>query len=197
MSEFCELWFGIGATIFTITFLFLILSILKEAEMSDFKEYKPMEEEYNIQAAVENLRKAYWSNETKKVAKIFTDAEDIIISSICHHGYTVSKENADRWISIKTRPLTEEEKQNAIEKHDIDPDDLEYPFAWHFDCELPELKEGEQSVDVLVTTYGGFVKATNFFIDYLGCPCFEDMDVAGEFVAWMPLPKAYESEAAK
>lgn len=31
MSEFWELWFGIGATIFTITFLFLILSILKEA----------------------------------------------------------------------------------------------------------------------------------------------------------------------
>lgn len=105
------------------------------------------------------------------------------------------RREADRWISIKTRPLTEEEKQNAIEKHDIDPDDLEYPFAWHFDCELPKLKEGEQSVDVLVTTGLGFVKVTNFFIDYLGCPCFEDMDEAGELVAWMPLPKAYESEA--
>ena len=98
------------------------------------------------------------------------------------------------WIPIKTRPLTEEEKQNAIEKHDIDPDDLEYPFAWHFDCELPKLKEGEQSVDVLVTTESGFVKVTNFFIDYLGCPCFEDMDEAGEFVAWMPLPERYEAE---
>lgn len=98
------------------------------------------------------------------------------------------------WRPIKTRPLTKEEKQNAIEKHDIDPDDLEYPFAWHFDCELPKLKEGEQSVDVLVTTDLGFVKVTNFFIDYLGCPCFEDMDEAGEFVAWMPLPERYESE---
>lgn len=105
------------------------------------------------------------------------------------------RREAEKWISIKTRPFTEEEKQNAIEKHDIDPDDLEYPFAWHFDCELPKLKEGEQSVDVLVTTDLGFVKVTNFFIDYLGCPCFEDMDEAGEFVAWMPLPKAYESEA--
>lgn len=98
------------------------------------------------------------------------------------------------WRPIKTRPLTEEEKQNAIEKHDIDPDDLEYPFAWHFDCELPKLKENEQSVDVLVTTDLGFVKVTNFFIDYLGCPCFEDMDEAGEFVAWMPLPERYEPE---
>lgn len=98
------------------------------------------------------------------------------------------------WIPIKTRPMTEEEKQNAIEKHDVDPDDLEYPFAWHFDCKLPELKEGEQSVDVLVTTDLGFVKVTNFFIDYLGCSCFEEMDEAGEFVAWMPLPEAYKSE---
>lgn len=98
------------------------------------------------------------------------------------------------WIPIKTRPLTEEEKQNAIEKHDIAPDDLEYPFAWHFNCELPELKESEQSVDVLVTTDLGFVKVTNFFIDYLGCPCFENMDEAGEFVAWMPLPERYEAE---
>jgi len=98
------------------------------------------------------------------------------------------------WIPIKTRPLTEEAKQNAIEEHGVDPDDLEYPFAWHFDCELPELKEGEQSVDVLVTTDLGFVKVTNFFIDYLGCPCFEDMDEAGEFVAWMPLPESYEAE---
>lgn len=98
------------------------------------------------------------------------------------------------WRPIKTRPLTEEEKLNAIEKHDIDPDDLEYPFAWHFDCELPKLKEGEQSVEVLVTTDLGFVKVTNFFIDYLGCTCFEDMDEAGEFVAWMPLPERYEAE---
>lgn len=98
------------------------------------------------------------------------------------------------WRPIKTRPLTEEEKLNAIEKHDIDPDDLEYPFAWHFDCELPKLKEGEQSVDVLVTTVLGFVKVTNFFIDYLGSTCFEDMDEAGEFVAWMPLPERYEAE---
>lgn len=98
------------------------------------------------------------------------------------------------WHPIKTRPLTEEEKQNAIEEHGIEPCDLEYPFAWHFDCELPKLKEDEQSVDVLVTTALAFVKVTNFFIDYLGCPCFEDMDEADEFIAWMPLPEGYKSE---
>ena len=35
------------------------------------------------------------------------------------------RREADKWISIKTRPLTEEEKQNAIEKHGIEPYDLE------------------------------------------------------------------------
>lgn len=60
--------------------------------MSDFKKYKTAELEYNIQTAVENLRKAYWSNETEKVAKYFTEAEDIIISAICHNGYTLCKE---------------------------------------------------------------------------------------------------------
>lgn len=120
---------------------------------------------------------------------------------VSEHGYAVLNHAEahheifrEDWIPIKTRPLTEEEKQNAKEKHDIDPDDLEYPFAWHYDCKLPELKEGEQSVDVLVTTHLGFVKVTNFFIDYLGCPDFEDMDEADEFVAWMPLPERYEPE---
>ena len=60
--------------------------------MNNFEEYKPLDIEYNIRVAVENLKKAYWSDEPEKVAKNFTEAEDIIISAICHHGYTVSKE---------------------------------------------------------------------------------------------------------
>lgn len=63
--------------------------------MSDFEEYKPMDVEHNVKAAVENLRKAYWSNETEKVAKHFTEAEDKIISAICHLGYTVCKETTE------------------------------------------------------------------------------------------------------
>lgn len=63
--------------------------------MSDFKEYKPLDVNYNVQVAVENLRKAYWSNEPEKVAKAFSEAEDIIVSAICHHGYTVTKETVE------------------------------------------------------------------------------------------------------
>lgn len=64
----------------------------------EIKKYKPLELDYNVQCAVENLRTAYWSNEPEKVAKDFTEAEDIIISSICHHGYTVCKLPQGEWI---------------------------------------------------------------------------------------------------
>lgn len=64
--------------------------------MSDFVEYKPMDVEHNVKAAVENLRKAYWSNDTEKVAKIFTDAESIIVSAICHDTYTVCKPDEEK-----------------------------------------------------------------------------------------------------
>lgn len=64
--------------------------------MSDFVEYKPMDVEHNVKAAVENLRKAYWSNDTEKVAKIFTEAEDIIVSAICTDTYAVCKTDAEQ-----------------------------------------------------------------------------------------------------
>lgn len=60
--------------------------------MNEIKEYKPLELDYNVHTAVENLKTAYWSNEPEKVATAFKEAEDIIISAICHHNYTVCKE---------------------------------------------------------------------------------------------------------
>lgn len=64
--------------------------------MSDFVEYKPMDVEHNVKAAVENMRKAYWSNEPEKVAKAFTEAKSIIVSAICHDTYTVCKPYEER-----------------------------------------------------------------------------------------------------
>ena len=60
--------------------------------MNKIKEYKPLELDYNVKIAVENLKTAYWSNDTKKFATAFKEAEDIIISAICHHNYTLCKE---------------------------------------------------------------------------------------------------------
>lgn len=58
----------------------------------DLIEYKPLDADFNTQSAVENLRTAYWSDITIEAAKAFSKAEEIIISAICHHGYTLCKE---------------------------------------------------------------------------------------------------------
>lgn len=60
----------------------------------EIKEYKPLEPDYNVQCAVENLRTAYWSNDTEKYAKAFTEADQMIVSAICHYGYIVVKGGA-------------------------------------------------------------------------------------------------------
>lgn len=69
----------------------------KEAEKGrpqcELKEYKPLELDYNVKSAVENLKTAYWSNDTEKYAKAFTEAEEIIINAICHYGYIVCKQS--------------------------------------------------------------------------------------------------------
>ena len=81
--------------------------------MSDFVEYKPMDVEHNVKAAVENLRKAYWSNETEKVAKAFTEAEGIIVSAICHDTYTVCKPVDTSGDLISREALKEAIKDNG------------------------------------------------------------------------------------
>ena len=58
-------------------------------------EYRKGDVKHNIKAAVFNLREAYWSDEPTKIAKQFTDAEEVIISAICIGGYTLCKEDKE------------------------------------------------------------------------------------------------------
>lgn len=74
---------------------------------ADLIEYKPLDADFNTQSAVKNLRTAYWSNETAKFAKAFTEAEDIIISAICHNGYTVCKETVEGDLISREQVLKE------------------------------------------------------------------------------------------
>lgn len=71
-----------------------------EKTQGEWKKYKPLEPDYNVQCAVENLRKAYWSNEPEEVAQYFTEAEDTITSAICHYGYTVCRQPQGEWIRV-------------------------------------------------------------------------------------------------
>ena len=81
----------------------------------------------------------------------------------------------NEWIPIKTRPLTEEEK------NDIALEGCEFMY----DCPLPD--DGQE---VLVTDRLGYVGIDTFFRDY---DCYFESNCGEEDVlAWMPLPKPYK-----
>lgn len=83
-----------------------------------------------------------------------------------------------QWIPIKTRELTEEEKE-------------EYPdCTFMYDCKLPE--DGEE---VLVTTWLGDTALDTFCRDD-GC-YFENYCDEGDVIAWMPKPESYKKEGTE
>ena len=96
---------------------------------------------------------------------------------IDHEVFCRAKEaiEKDKWIPVKYRPLTEEEKE-------------EYPDSgFMYDCQLPDDDE-----EVLVTTCSGYV-CTDIFCRDSDCGCyFENYCEEGEIVAWRPLPEPYK-----
>ena len=85
------------------------------------------------------------------------------------------------WIPIKTRPLTEDEKEYY--------NDLGYDESIEFmyDCSMPD--DGQT---VLITDRCGNVETDTFFKDD-GC-YFESNCDADDVLAWMPLPTPYKEE---
>lgn len=91
-------------------------------------------------------------------------------------GIKLSESPTGKWIPVKTRELTEEEKE-------------EYPDAtFMYDCNLPD--DGEE---VLVTTWGGNVALDTFCRDD-GC-YFENYCDEEDVIAWQPLPEPYKGDA--
>ena len=82
------------------------------------------------------------------------------------------------WVEIKTRPLTEEEKQEY-------EDEAEW-YAFIYDCELPDHNQ-----EVLVQLHYG-IALTTFYTD-MGC-YFEKYEDEDDVLAWMPLPKDFVKE---
>ena len=80
----------------------------------------------------------------------------------------------NEWIPIKTRPLTEKEKEYFVT-------DAEFVY----ECDLPN--DGQV---ILITDKWGNVETDTFYRDD-GC-YFEDNSDEDDVVAWMPLPKPYE-----
>lgn len=84
------------------------------------------------------------------------------------------------WIPIKTRPMTDEEKE-----------EIGHEYAYMYDCPLPD--DGQ---DVLITDRYGNVEIDTFCSDYEGV-YFENNCDDDEVTAWQPLPEKYEEGSEK
>ena len=90
----------------------------------------------------------------------------------------VSKEYDDGWVPIKTRPMTEEEKEYYSE----------YLFEGNgmiYECSLPD--DGQE---VLVTSKYGSIDKTTFYTDCGNY--FENYEDYDEVIAWQPLPEPFK-----
>ena len=94
-----------------------------------------------------------------------------------HAQKEISAEAVQGWIPFKTRPLTDEEKQ-------------EYPdWTYIFDCPLPD--DGEE----ILLSNGKYVWTDTFINDG---ECYLDGgDDIDDGMAWMPLPKPYEPKTER
>ena len=90
----------------------------------------------------------------------------------------VAEEYNGGWIAIKTRPMTEEEKEYYSE----------YLFEGNgliYECPLPE--DGQE---VLITSKYGSVDKTTFYTDCGNY--FENYEDYDEVIAWQPLPEPFK-----
>ena len=92
-----------------------------------------------------------------------------------------SSEKPDKWIPLKTRPMTEEEKEH-YKTHPEYRDECRI-----FNCKLPN--DGQE---VLISVYGG-VEVDTFVQDADDGCYFEGRDIY-DVDAWMPLPLPYKQE---
>ena len=90
----------------------------------------------------------------------------------------VAEEYNGGWIPIKTRPMTEEEKE-YYSKYLFEGNGLIY------ECPLPE--DGQE---VLITSKYGSVDKTTFYTDCGNY--FENYEDCDEVIAWQPLPKPFK-----
>ena len=90
----------------------------------------------------------------------------------------VAEEYNGGWIPVKTRPMTEEEKEYYSE----------YLFEGNgliYECPLPD--DGQE---VLITSKYGSVDKTTFYTDCGNY--FENYEDYDEVIAWQPLPEPYK-----
>ena len=109
--------------------------------------------------------------------------ESIIVDNDAGHRAVeiieqIAEEYNNGWIQIKTRPMTEEEKEYYSE----------YLFEGNvliYECPLPD--DGQE---VLITSKYGSVDKTTFYTDCGNY--FENYEDYDEVIAWQPIPEPYQ-----
>ena len=91
----------------------------------------------------------------------------------------------NKWIPLKTRQMTEEEKEHYFEYTDMRIDDT-YTIL---DCPLPD--DGQE----VLISWCGLVRVDTFVQDNNGC-YFEGIDI-DDVDAWQPLPQPYEPQESE
>lgn len=134
------------------------------ADNSNFDGWYAEDIEYSAKAEMcEELKEI-----VHEIAEEYTSTEHINCST---------NTSTNGWIPIKTRPMTEEEKEYYSE----------YLFEGNgliYECPLPDDEQ-----EVLITTKYGHVEKTTFYQD--GC-YFEEYEDYDDVIAWRKLPQPYK-----
>lgn len=125
-----------------------------------------------------------------KISEIITDKYKLRIPPTVYYELLADvveaeEEQESKWIPIKTRPLTDKEKEKYAY---LGYSEEELDFM--YDCLMPE--DGEE---VLITTRYDEVNTDTFYRDE-GC-YFESYCDKDDIKAWMPLPKPYEPQESE
>ena len=126
-----------------------------------------MSDTISRQAAIDELEHAAWGKEwDKALAKAMLES-------------LPSAQPEQRWIPFKTRPLTEEEKEEHPEWDCI------------LDCTLPD--NGQRILVAIRIRGHEEVQQDEFYSDD-GSYLDSGYEIGTEAVAWMPLPEPYREE---
>lgn len=143
--------------------------MLKEDEFKIFHKY-----------VEEVIGRPVYTHELGELREKIREASKEDFLKLCKED-TGKEEHMEKWIPVKTRPLTDEEKDVCGEN-----------WSFIYDCELPDDEQ-----EVLITTNMGSVEQVTFYrhSEY-GC-YFEYYEDEGDVVAWMPLPEPFKPQESE
>ena len=143
--------------------------------------YSPFKTAKKTNEAISMAIKALEGMDTDVPANSALDhIHNVVRDDAYRRGHEQGKADAaPQWIPFKTRPLTEEEKE-------------EYPeWDYTLDCELPD--DGQRILVNIKYKSHEAVQMDEFYTDD-GCYLDSGYEIGTEATAWMPLPEPWKGE---